>query len=52
MGGVDRDDQYRVMGAGFDVAHFKKWYKKAFMRIAAFSLLQAFSAWNLSVDKQ
>ena len=53
MGGVDRGDQHRVMGAGFaNVAHFKKWYKKAFMGIADFSLLNAFSAWNLSVDAQ
>ena len=51
MGGVDRGDQHRVMGAGFaNVAHFKKWYKKAFMGIADFSFLQAFAAWNLSVD--
>ena len=29
MGGVDRGDQHRVMGAGFaNVAHFKKWYKR------------------------
>ena len=29
MGGVDRGDQHRVVGAGFvNVAHFKKWYKK------------------------
>ena len=49
---VDKGDQHRVMGAGFaNVAHFKKWYKKAFMGIADFSLLQAFSAWNLSVDE-
>ena len=52
MGGVDRGDQ-QVMGAGFaNVAHFKKWYKKAFMGIADFCLLNAFSAWNLSVDAQ
>ena len=49
MGGVDRGDQHRVVGAGFaNVAHFKKWYKKAFLAIADFSLLQAFTAWNLS----
>ena len=29
MGGVDRGDQHRIMGAGFsNVAHFKKMYKK------------------------
>ena len=52
MGGVDRGDQHRVVGAGFaNVAHFKKWYKKAFMGIADFSLLQAFTVWNLLVDE-
>ena len=52
MGGVDRGDQHRLTGAGFaNVAHFKKWYKKAFLGIADFSLLQAFTAWNLSVDE-
>ena len=52
MGGVDCGDQHRVVGAGFaNVAHFKKWYKKAFMGIADFSLLQAFTVWNLSVDE-
>ena len=41
-----------VVGAGFaNVAHFKKWYKKAFLGIADFCLLQAFTAWNLSVDQ-
>ena len=51
MGGVDRGDQHRTVGAGFaNVAHFKKWYKKAFLGIADFSLLQAFSAWNLAVE--
>lgn len=51
MGGVDRGDQHRVMGAGFsNVAHFKKWYKKAYLGIADFSMLNAFSAWNLSVN--
>ena len=50
MDGLDRDDQHRVMGAGFDnVEHFKKWYKKVFMGIADFSFLQAYAAWNLSV---
>ena len=49
MGGVDRGDQHRVVGAGFaNVAHFKKWYKKAILAIADFSLLQAFTAWNFS----
>ena len=52
MGGVDRGDQHRVMGAGFaNVSHFKKWYKKAFLGIADFSMLNAFAAWNLSVEQ-
>jgi len=38
------------MGAGFsNVARFKRWYKMAYLGIANFSMLQAFSAWNLSV---
>ena len=52
MGGVDCGDQHRIVGAWFsNVAHFKKWYKKAFFGIADFCLLQAFTAWNLSVDQ-
>ena len=52
MVGVDRGDQHRVMGAGFaNVSHFKKWYKKAFLGIADFSMLNVFAAWNLSVDQ-
>jgi len=52
MGGVDRGDQHRTVGAGFaNVSHFKKWYKKTFLAIADFSLLNAFTAWNLSVDQ-
>ena len=53
MGGVDRGDQHRVMGAGFaNVSHFKKWYKKAFLGVCDFALLNAFTAWNLSVTKE
>ena len=53
MGGVDRGDQHRVMGAGFaNVCHFKKWYKKAFMGICDFALLNAFTAWNLSANER
>ena len=52
MEGVDRGDQHRMIGAGFsNVAHFKKWYKKAFLGIADYCSLQAFTAWNLSVDQ-
>ena len=32
MDGVDRSDQYRERGEGFaSKAHYKKWYKKAFL---------------------
>ena len=52
MGGVDRGDQHRMVGAGFaNVSHYKKWFKKAFFGIADFCLLQAFTTWNLSVDQ-
>ena len=52
MGGVDRGDQHRMVGADFaNVSHYKKWFKKAFFGIADFCLLQAFTAWNLSVDQ-
>ena len=43
MDWFDRGDQHRVVGVGFaNVAHFKKWYKKAFMGIADFCLLAGF----------
>ena len=52
MGGVDRGDQHCTVGAGFaNVSHFKKWFKKVFVVIADYSLLQAFTVWNLSVDQ-
>ena len=52
MDGVDRGDQHRNFGAGFtNVSHFQKLYKKAFLRIYYFSLLQEFSAWNMLVDE-
>ena len=51
MGGVDHRDQHSLMGAGFkNVAHFGKWYKKAFLGLTDFSLLQVFMAWNLAVN--
>ena len=51
MGGVDRGDQVRLVGAGFsNVAHFKKWYKKAALGVADFCLLQGLACWNLSVE--
>ncbi len=52
IGGVDCGDQHKMVGAGFsNVAHFKKWYKRAFLGITDFCVLQAFTAWNLSVDQ-
>ena len=42
-----------MMGAGFaNVAHFKKWYKKAFLGFCDFSFLQAFTAWNLATNSE
>ena len=41
-----------VMGAGFtNITHFKKWYKKVSLSVANFNFLNAFTAWNLSVDE-
>ena len=51
MGGVDRGDQHRLMGAEFkNVSHFKKWYKKIFMRLCNLSLVNTFTAWNLAIN--
>jgi len=49
MGGVDKGDQMRLHGGGFArKAHFKKWYKKAFLAVADCMLLNSLIAWNLS----
>ena len=51
MGGVDRGDQYRELGAGFATkAHYKKWYKKAFFAVLDFMLLNSFFAWNMAAE--
>ena len=51
MGGVDRGDQYRELGAGFTTkAHFKKWYKKAFFAVLDFMTLNSFFAWNMAAE--
>jgi len=51
MFGVDKGDQHRVTGGGFaQKAHYKKWYKKAFMAILDCMLLNTYVAWNMSVD--
>jgi len=53
MGGVDRGDQQRETGAGFcRKAHFKKWYKKSFMAICDFMLLNSFIAWNMAAGER
>ena len=45
MGGVDHVNQHILMREGFEnVAHFKNWYKKAFLGLPEFSLLQGFKA--------
>ena len=45
MGGVDRVDQHRIMGAGFsNVAHFKKNGIKPHLGISAYRFLIAFVA--------
>ena len=49
MGGVDRGDQIRDMGAGFcRKAHFKKWYKKTYFSILDFMLLNSYIAWGMA----
>ena len=50
--GVGRGDQHRTVGSGFaNVAHFQKYYKKYFLLISYFSLIQEFTTWNMPVDK-
>ena len=51
MDGLDRGNQHRTLGRGLTNAdHFLNWYKNDFLLISDFSLLQAFTAWNMSVD--
>ena len=53
MGGVDKGDQMRLHGGGFArKAHFKKWYKKAFLAAADCMLLNSLIAWNLSCKER
>ena len=53
MGGVDRGDQLRETGAGFcRKAHFHKWYKKSFMAIADFMILNSYVAWNMAANEK
>eukprot|EP00560_Eucampia_antarctica_P009539 CAMPEP_0197827688 /NCGR_PEP_ID=MMETSP1437-20131217/4423_1 /TAXON_ID=49252 ORGANISM="Eucampia antarctica, Strain CCMP1452" /NCGR_SAMPLE_ID=MMETSP1437 /ASSEMBLY_ACC=CAM_ASM_001096 /LENGTH=58 /DNA_ID=CAMNT_0043428645 /DNA_START=216 /DNA_END=392 /DNA_ORIENTATION=- len=52
MDGVDGGGQHRVMGAGLsNVEHFQKWYKKIQLGISDFCMLNAYAAWNWSVDE-
>ena len=52
MDGVDRCHQHRTDWEGFtNVAHFQKWYKKVFLIISDFSLIQEFTAYDMSVDE-
>ena len=49
MFGVDKGDQFRAHFGGFaNRAHFKKWYVKVYLAILDCSLLNAYSAWNIS----
>ena len=51
MDRVDRGDQHRTIGVSLtNVTNFQKWYKRDFLGISDFSLLQAFTACNMSVD--
>ena len=51
MRGVDHGDHHSLMREGFEnVAHFKNWYKKAFLGLPDFSLLQGFITCNLEVN--
>jgi Transposase IS4 len=51
MGGVDRCDQRRMHMGGFArKSHFKKWYKRAFFAVMDCMLLNALSAWSMSLD--
>jgi len=52
MFGVDKGDQIRMHGGGFArKAHFKKWYKKAFLAIIDCMLLNSLIAWNLGCEE-
>jgi len=50
--GVDKGDQIRMHGGGFArKAHFKKWFKKAFLAIIDCMLLNSLVAWNLGCEE-
>jgi len=52
MFGVDKGDQMRLHGGGFArKAHFKKWYKRSFMAVMDFMLLNSLIKWNMSVNE-
>jgi len=53
MFGVDKGDQMRLHGGGFArKAHFQKWYKRSFMAIMDFILLNSLIAWNMAVEEE
>ena len=52
MGGVDKEDQLRELGAKFcNKAHFKKWYKKTFFAVLDFMLLNSYIGWQLASEQ-
>jgi len=53
MFGVDKGDQMRLHGGGFArKAHFQKWYKRSFMAIMDFMLLNSLIKWNMSAKER
>jgi len=53
MFGVDKGDQMRLHGGGFArKAHFQKWYKRSFMAIMDFMLLNSLIKWNMSAKEK
>ncbi len=53
MGYVDLDDYDKKIGGGFTARpHFKKWYKKGFLGVLDFMMVNGRVAWNMSCDIQ
>ena len=51
IGSIDKNDQMILHGGGFSAkGDFKKWYKCVYLAILDTMLLNAFFAWNASVD--
>jgi hypothetical protein len=52
MNSVDKGDQARLQMGGFArKAHFKKWYKKVYLCVLDFGLLNAFVAWSFKASQ-